>query len=440
MTRHLIGKIAFLMIILYFLVGLYAPFLTSGKAIIALYDGELFFPLFRFLFFQGYYTKSIDLFFNILMFTFPVMLLGLWKKGFFYAGVIFQLFLFLFLIFFPIKDPNTDDALIKNKKGSMSFNSELARLNTQGKLDLILEEIRLKKHHEEVSAYIKRGDAYTPYRIHREVLAKDPQSLKEHDAFIEQEENKLKFVLFPLVRSFHWEEDAGGDENMNRQLPWWQLTRVNHKDLVSALIYGIRISLTVGILSTLISLAISIPIGAFAGYFAGKTDVVVSRLLEIWEGMPTFFMLLLVVAITQSKSIFLIILVLGLFGWTSFSRFIRGEFFKERKLPYVEAGQVFGFSNLYLMFRHILPNAIAPIITLLPFAILAAISAEAGLSFLGLGEENTPSWGALMEEGRSVFPGQSYLLWPPAVLLTVLLVSIALVGDALRDYLDPRLN
>lgn len=440
MTKHLIGKLAFLVIILYFLVGLYAPFLTSGKAIIALYDKELYFPLFRFLFYQGYYTKSIDLFFNILMFTFPIMLLGFWRKAFLYAGLVLQLALFLFLLFFPIKNPNTDDALIRNKNASMNFNSELSRLNTQGKLDLLLEEIRLKQHHDQVNSYIKQGDIYTPYRIHREVLEKDPLSLKEHDDFIDQEKSKLTFVLFPLLRSFHWEEDAGGDEKMNRQLPWWQLTRVNHKDLISALIYGIRISLTVGILSTLISLVISIPIGAFAGYFAGKTDVVVSRLLEVWEGMPTFFMLLLVVAITQSKSIFLIILVLGLFGWTSFSRYIRGEFFKERKLPYVEAGQVFGFSNLYLMFRHILPNAIAPIITLLPFAILAAISAEAGLSFLGLGEENTPSWGALMEEGRSVFPGQSYLLWPPAILLTILLVSIALVGDALRDYLDPRLS
>ncbi|MFN4173923.1 MAG: hypothetical protein ACK4HV_02315 [Parachlamydiaceae bacterium] len=330
MTKHPIGKLAFLIIILYFLVGLYAPFLASGKAIVAMYEGELYFPLFRFLFFQGYYTKSIDLFFNILMFTFSILLLGFWKKGFFYSGLFLQLFFFLWLLFFPIKDPKTDDALIKIKEKTVSFNSEIERLNKQGKLDLLLEEIRLKQHHDQVTPFIKKGEAYTPYRIHREVLAKDPKTLKEHDAFIRQESGKLSFVLFPFLRTFHWEEDAGGDENMNRQLPWWQLTRVNHKDLISALIYGIRISLTVGILSTLISLAISIPIGAFAGYFAGKTDVVVSRLLEIWEGMPTFFMLLLVVAITQSKSIFLIILVLGLFGWTSFSRFIRGEFFKER--------------------------------------------------------------------------------------------------------------
>lgn len=425
MTKYGIGKIAAVIIILYFLIGLYAPFLASGKAIVALYDGRLYFPLFRFLFFQGYYTKSIDLFFNILMFTFPLMLLGFWKKILLYIGLVLQLLLFLFLLFVPIKDPNTDIG---------------SRQNEKGKLDLLLDEIRLKNHHDKIAAYLPTSNLYTPYRIDRDVLSKNPEALKEHDELIAREKEKLSFALFPLLRPFHWEEDAGGDEKMNRQLPWWELTRVNHKDLLSALLYGIRISLTVGILSTLISLVISIPIGAFAGYYAGTTDVIVSRLLEIWEGMPTFFMLLLVVAITESKSIFLIILVLGLFGWTSFSRFIRGEFFKERKLPYVEAGQVFGFSNFYLIFRHILPNAIAPVLTLLPFAILAAISAEAGLSFLGLGEENTPSWGALMEEGRSAFPGQSYLLWPPAILLTVLLVSIALVGDALRDYLDPRLN
>jgi peptide/nickel transport system permease protein len=91
-----------------------------------------------------------------------------------------------------------------------------------------------------------------------------------------------------------------------------------------------------------------------------------------------------------------------------------------------------------IIFSHILPNAIPPLLTLLPFAIMGAITSEAGLSFLGLGEEGSCSWGVLMDEGRTAFPGESYLLWPPAILLTVLLIAIALVGDGLRDALDPK--
>jgi peptide/nickel transport system permease protein len=144
------------------------------------------------------------------------------------------------------------------------------------------------------------------------------------------------------------------------------------------------------------------------------------------------------VAITQSKSIFLVIAIIGIFGWTSFSRYLRGEFFKQRNLPYIEACRALGFNDSKIIFSHIFPNAIPPVLTLLPFAIMGAITSEAGLSFLGLGEEGSCSWGVLMDEGRTAFPSESYLLWPPAILLTVLLVAIAIVGDAFRDALDPK--
>jgi len=232
----------------------------------------------------------------------------------------------------------------------------------------------------------------------------------------------------------------GGEQSLNRDLPWWELTRINHKDMLASLIFGIRISLMVGLTAVVIQLLLGIPIGALAAYFGGKADIVVLRLVEVWEGVPTFFMLLLIVAVTQNKSIFLIISILGLFGWTGFCRYIRGEVLKQRNLPYVEACKALGFTHKRIVFSHILPNAIPPILTLLPFAVLAAITSEAGLSFLGLGEEGSCSWGVLMDEGRQAFPGESYLLWPPALLLTLLLIAIALVGDSLRDALDPKLR
>ena len=264
--------------------------------------------------------------------------------------------------------------------------------------------------------------------------------IKDHQKWLEKENAKITFEISPILRHFHWEDDAGGEQNINQYVHWWELTRINHKDLMTALIFGIRISLMVGLLAVMLQAIIGIPIGSFAGYFGGKIDIVITRLLEVWEGVPVFFMLLLVIAITQNKSIFLVITILGIFGWTNISRFIRSEMLKQRNLPYVDACRALGFKNKRIIFSHLLPNAIPPVLTLLPFAILAAITSEAGLSFLGLGEEGSCSWGVLMDEGRQAFPGESYLLWPPAILLTILLIAIALVGDALRDAFDPKLR
>jgi peptide/nickel transport system permease protein len=266
------------------------------------------------------------------------------------------------------------------------------------------------------------------------------QFLLDRRAWLEEQTDNIGIIIMPLIRNFHWEDDAGGEQGLNQFLPWWELTRINRKDLTAALIFGVRISLVVGILAVGIALIIGVPIGALAGYYGGTFDIIVSRLLEIWEAMPTFFMLLLVVAMTQTKSIFIVVAVIGIFGWTGFSRYIRGEFFKQRNLGYVEASRAQGFRNPHIIYSQILPNAIPPLLTLLPFAIMGAITGEAGLSFLGLGEEGSCSWGVLMDEGRTAFPGESYLLWPPAILLTVLLVSFALVGDALRDVLDPKMH
>jgi len=276
-------------------------------------------------------------------------------------------------------------------------------------------------------------DTYLVARGRKEVLLAKKQWLVE-------EAPQLHHLIMPLLRPFHWEEDAGGSEQLNQQVSWWDLTRLNRKDLVSALIFGTRISLSVGLLAIGLALLIGIPVGAIAGYYGGKIDLLIYRLIEIWESMPTFFMLLMVVAFLQSKSIFLVILIIGLFGWTGFSRFIRGEYFRQKQLPYVEACSSMGYTNAHIIFSHILPNAIPPVLTLVPFAIMGAMTSEAGLSFLGLGEEGSSSWGVLMDEGRSAFPEESYLLWPPAIMLTVLLVAIALVGDALRDTLDPKLR
>lgn len=519
-SRHTPGMIALVVLILFCLVGIYAPFLASSKPLFVNYDGTWYFPLFRYLFYKGFYTKYLDLFYNLLMFTLP---LGgiIWfffrrsdpkshflKRSLLGILIAVQFLLFIYLVFRQPEDPGANALLNQAKQLELQshlkryqedrlstppllsdWQKEISFLPPYGRLNLILlyqnnkrNDQRLRKYQEayEQSGRLRgKADLSIPSLWHfdqlrlkeerqrQQVILEQSLShedngkslleikentdryeraraqlkyLQDQSEWLEQEQKKLSYEVMPLIRPYHWEEDAGGEQDLNQVVDWMDLTRINRKDLISALIFGIRISLAVGILAIGLALLIGIPLGAIGGYYGGKVDLFLYRAIEIWESMPTFFMLLMVVAFLQSKSIFLVIGVIGLFGWTGFSRFTRGEFFKQKELPYVEACRAMGFGDGRIMFVHLLPNAIPPLLTLVPFAIMGAITSEAGLSFLGLGEEGSASWGVLMDEGRSAFPSESYLLWPPATLLTLLLVSIAIVGDALRDALDPKMK
>jgi peptide/nickel transport system permease protein len=489
LLKHRLGYAALCVFFLFVVVGVYAPFFASSKPLVVQYDGKWYFPLFRYLFYSEFFTKRLDIFFNILMFTLPAFLISFKllkkypaaKKWATFVFLILQFAAFLYFIYKTPQDPTADVQLIVERqlaikketaKGQFypSWHFDLTYMNPYARLNLVIREILRKRQNEQLEPYraaferanqppmptlwnLQQAHEQREIEMQRQIIATSDSNSSEYKTaesklnfildrrhWLEEQIKKVHGMVMPLVSDFHWEDDAGGSQALNQVVPWWDLTRINRKDLLSALIFGIRISLSVGIIAVGISLIIGIPIGAFAGFYGGTFDIITCRLLEIWESMPTFFMLLIVVAMMQSKSIFIVITVIGLFSWTTFTRFIRGEFFKQRHLPYVEACQAQGFNDLYIMFSHILPNAIPPVLTLLPFSIMAAITSEAGLSFLGLGEEGSCSWGVLMDEGRTAFPGESYLLWPPAILLTVLLVAIALVGDALRDAIDPKLR
>lgn len=529
-------------IALFFLIGLYAPFFANSKPFAVYYQGEFYFPLFRYLFYRGFYTKPIDLFYNVMMFTVPVGFLCFFlfkraRKQALITVASLQLLIFTLLMFGVWKDPaqiykvaleetpdwqeevrqmrpyaklnlllryrqkinqqkslepylkgcekqknctlfSMDEKRYKEESASLKMNRERAKVTSEKaslslpqlvleyrpvEQQMLLAELALKESKKKLQAHDGASDydliladyltlantakeksaaideAKAVIRNYETLSAKE-KYLEERREWERQENRKMKILLSPFFRPFHWEEDAGGGQQLNKVIPWWELTRLNRKDLAAAMLFGIRISLVVGMSAVTLALLIGIPLGVISGYFAGKTDIIICRLIEIWEAMPAFFMLLLIVAMVQSKSLFLVIGILGAFSWPHFTRYIRGEVLKQRNLPYVLAAKSLGFSHGKIMSSHILPNAIPPVLTLLPFSMMAAITSEAGLSFLGLGEEGSTSWGVLMAEGRSVFPGESYLLWPPAILLTLLLVSIALVGDAIRDALDPKMR
>lgn len=508
--KHRLGVVGLVITLIYCFIAVYAPLFASSKPLVVQYDGQWYFPIFRYLFYKGFYTKYLDLFFNLMMFTLPLILIFHKKKKWLLGVICLQFIGFFILIFGPINAPDEDahlnqirqqsiaNQIKRNQQPSsfpfpipnLSWKFDLAHLNDYAKLNLLLNDQKLREEHEKLEHLTQKygQDIPTLWKINQANALARKKALEEHikdsqttyayaiemlpliqtntpiaqsikrtiadylntesslryqrdqASWLSEQEKNICCKVMPLISSYHWEDDAGGTQAFNQHVGWTDLTRVNRKDLTAALIFGARISLVVGIVSVSLALLIGVPLGAFAGYYGGTLDIIFSRLLEVWESMPTFFMLLLVVAILQSKSIFIVVAVIGLFGWTGFCRFARGEFFKQRHLAYVEACRSQGFSDRYIMFSHILPNAIPPILTLLPFAIMGAMTSEAGLSFLGLGEEGSASWGVLMDEGRNAFPGESYLLWPPAILLTGLLVSIALVGDALRDAIDPKLH
>ncbi len=209
------------------------------------------------------------------------------------------------------------------------------------------------------------------------------------------------------------------------------------RSVFSRLLYGTRISLTIGIVAVSIYVTIGILIGGIAGYFGGLVDILVSRIIEIIICFPTFFLILSLVAML-GKNIFYVMLIIGITHWTGVARLIRGEFLKQKQIDYVTAARALGVSRFRIMFKHILPNAIAPVLVSASFGVAGAILLESGLSFLGLGDVRTPSWGQILDAGRA--SKEHHLIHLPGLAIFVTVAIMNLMGEGLRDALDPKLR
>ena len=209
------------------------------------------------------------------------------------------------------------------------------------------------------------------------------------------------------------------------------------RDLLAQLIYGFRLSVLFGLALTFIGVVIGVITGAIQGYAGGKTDLVAQRFIEIWGSMPELYLLIIFSAVF-APSVALLLFLLSLFGWMGLSDYVRAEFLRNRQLDYVRAARALGVSNLQIMWRHILPNSMTPVVTFLPFRMSAAILALTSLDFLGLGvPPGTPSLGELLSQGKANIDAWWISLSTFAVLVITLLL-LTFMGDALRDALDPR--
>ncbi len=251
-------------------------------------------------------------------------------------------------------------------------------------------------------------------------------------------ERKVEWVLFPPIPY------SPNDYDLDFVItpPSWQHllgTDDTGRDLLSRMVHGTRISLSIGLVAVSIYITIGVVLGALAGYFGGWVDILISRLIELMICFPVFFLIIAIVAYLP-QSIYNIMIVIGLTGWARVARLVRGEFLRVRNADYVSASQALGFRSPRIIFRHILPNAMAPVFVAATFGIAVAILVESGLSFLGFGvPPNVASWGSILAKARELLPSGWWITTFPGLAIFITVTVLNLVGEGLRDAMDPRL-
>jgi len=219
----------------------------------------------------------------------------------------------------------------------------------------------------------------------------------------------------------------------------WLGTDDRGRDIFARLLYGFRVSVLFGIALTLIGVILGVFMGAIQGYFAGKTDLFLQRFIEVWGAVPELYLLIILASIFE-PGLLILLVILSLFGWMGLSDYVRAEFLRNRSLEYVTAAKALGLSSKKIIWKHVLPNSLTPVIAFLPFRMSGAILALTSLDFLGLGvPSSTPSLGELLAQGKANLDAWWISLSTFLVLVTTLMLLI-FIGEALRDSLDTRKN
>lgn len=251
----------------------------------------------------------------------------------------------------------------------------------------------------------------------------------------------LAAIFAPVVtRGITYEERFNGQFREPPSWDHWFGTDRIGRDMFARVVYGARVSLRIGFIATALSLVIGLLLGALAGFFGKFTDTVIMRLTDIFLAIP-YVVLAVAIASVFGRSENSVILVLGLTGWLGIARIVRASFLSLKQVEYIEAAEALGYSKSRIMFRHILPNALQPIIVYGTIAVGSVILAEAALSFLGVGPQPpTPAWGLMVADGKGDLVNASHLLFFPGAAIFMTVLAFVFIGDGLRDALDPKLK
>ncbi len=221
----------------------------------------------------------------------------------------------------------------------------------------------------------------------------------------------------------------------------WLGTDSQGRDVLARMLHGARISISVGFVAEGIAVLVGVFFGALAGFYRGWIDIGISRFIEIVICFPTFFLILVIIAYFETRSIFLIMVVIGLTSWPGIARLVRGEFLRLSELEYVQSARALGASSMRQMFRHILPNAMGPVLVSAAFGVAGAILTESALSYLGFGAPPPmPTWGEMISQGNANIEAAWWLIVFPGVSIFLTVTIYNLAGDGLRDAMDPKMR
>jgi len=250
----------------------------------------------------------------------------------------------------------------------------------------------------------------------------------------------LMAIFAPLLAPYHPNEQDLYNVLQGPSKKHWLGTDNVGRDLLSRVIYGARLSMSVSVIATAFSAAIGVIVGLIAGYRGGVIDQVIMRITDTFMVIPGL-VFVLIMASALGPGIKNVVIAIILFTWPGFARIIRGQVLSVRELPYVEAARASGSSGVRIMFKHLLPNSLAPVIVASALSLGMAVGIEAGAAFLGVGvQPPTPSWGKALRTGYSYLERVPLFSFAPGLLITLAVLSFTLVGDGLRDALDPRLR
>jgi len=453
-TQFKKNKVAYVSLwglLILFLLATFSPVIASTRPFYWSLDGSTSFPWLPSLFDRNFFENPVDIFFNMLMIVgTPAAMVWLYRA-----------------LSFSRKGMKKRPRRRKIIREAQYVAGGLVVLF--GAMLLLLDGSEYRQYpHEELEAQLVGKDVtavYPPFQVDARMtgfsslekprsftairlLGKGTRALKRGDVADD---------LVPLLTGL---QEAGGilrlkhelvtavDKQVLAQAVSDSLIRTDPahalgvdqstRDVAVRLLYGTRISLTIGVIAVSIYVTIGVILGALAGFFGGRIDMGIQRMIEVTMALPTFFVIITLAAFLEEPSIFHIMLIIGLVRWTGVARLTRGEFLRLRNQEFVLAATALGYPTRRIIFEHILPNAVAPVLISATFGVASAILLESTLSFLGLGDLSAPSWGQTLAEGYA--SGAWHLILAPGFAIFVTVSLLNLVGEGLRDALDPKLR
>jgi len=374
----------------FFLFATYAPMIALNVPFWTNLEGTTGSPWLRALFNPFVFSQTLDVFFNVLMFTLPVLIL----LALFLRGRVRRVLVVLWVA-----------AQLTGFFWMTEHQEEFRRQTREWKQEI---------HAADASA------VFPPFQHH-------------------PDEQRSEFCLTgPFSKG---DLNEGAPAPPDELWPFYLLGSDDlGNDVFTRVLYGTRISLTIGIIAVLLYVTVGIFLGGLAGYFGGWTDDLIMFIAQVFMTIPALFLILFLLSLTEDKSIFYVMFIIALLNWPYVMRLVRGEFLRQRAIDYVAASKALGYGPMRIMFRHIAPNSMAPVFVSATFGVAAAILIESTISFLGIGDPKSPSWGQMLKVGAGTGTDGRHLIYIAGFAIFVTVLVLNLIGEGLRDALDPKLK